>query len=96
MNCHACGREIPLATGERIAFRDECEGCGADLHACRGCAHYDPAVYNACREPMAERVSDPERANRCDHFTPAARAAGGGTEDIRSEARSKLEELFKK
>ena len=97
MDCRACGRAVPLAAGERIGFRDACPGCGADLHACRNCAHHDPAAYNACREPNAERVLDPEQANRCDYFAPAQASTGGaGASEAREEALSELERLFKR
>lgn len=95
VRCFSCGRPLDLAAGERVGFRDECPGCGADLHVCRNCAHHDPSAYNECREPQAERVGDRERANRCDYFAPAAGAAdGGGGEPV--EARARLDALFKK
>jgi hypothetical protein len=93
MRCHACGGEIALGPGERVGFRDECPRCRADLHACRGCAHYEPGAYNECRETSAERVLDKERANRCEWFAPAA--DGGGAGEAVSP-RSQLERLFKK
>lgn len=86
---------MELASGERVAFRDPCATCGADLHVCRNCAHHDPSAYNECRESSAERVSHRERANRCDYFVPAegrATAGGGPTE----QARAALDSLFKK
>ncbi|RIL03921.1 MAG: hypothetical protein DCC71_14745 [Proteobacteria bacterium] len=92
MRCSACGTAIELSSGERVGFRDECAHCRADLHSCRNCAHHDPGAYNACREPGAERVSDRERANRCDWFTPAATAAQ--PKDDRASARSALDALF--
>ncbi len=95
MRCHACDAEVPLATGERVGFRDECERCGSDLHCCRNCAHHDPTAYNECRESQAERVDDRERANRCDWFRPGG-ARGGGLAEERAQARSALEGLFKK
>jgi hypothetical protein len=93
MRCWSCGTALPLAAGERIGFRDTCTGCGADLHACRGCEFHDPAAYNECREPAAERVSDRERANRCDYFSPADRAPGA---PAASDARARLDALFKR
>lgn len=93
MRCHACGREIELAAGERVGFRDECPGCGADLHVCLNCAHHDPGAYNECREPSAERVRDRDRANRCDYFTPSA---ASGAASPQGEPRRALEDLFKK
>ncbi len=94
MRCAACGASRTLASGERVGFRDACERCGADLHACCNCAHHDPSAYNECREPQAERVSDRERANRCEHFAPGAAAGSGGP--ARDEARAALDALFKK
>jgi hypothetical protein len=95
MGCFACGAAIELASGERVGARDACARCGADLHACRNCAHYDPGAYNACREPQAERVADRERANRCDWFALAP-GAGPGASDPRPDARAALDALFRK
>lgn len=92
MQCAGCGVAIELATGERVGFRDACDGCGTDLHSCVHCRHRDPAAYNGCRESSAERVSDPERANRCDYFSPAA--AGEGLRQAVAE--NPLDTLFKK
>ncbi len=93
MRCHACGQEHHLAAGERVGFRDGCPACSADLHACAGCAHYDPGGYNECREPGAERVLDKERANRCDWFAPGR---GSDPAPDRVGALAELERLFKK
>jgi hypothetical protein len=95
VRCSACGTPIELASGERVGFRDACHRCGADLHACRNCAHHDAGAYNECREPNAERVSDRERANRCDYFAPAE-ASDPGAPDARPDPRAALEALFKK
>ena len=94
MRCFACNASVEIAPGDRIGFRDEC-GCGTDLHVCRNCAHHDPSAYNECRESNAERVSQRDRANRCDYFTPGAQQ-GGGVADEQTAARSKLDGLFKK
>lgn len=94
MRCFSCGRETVLAAGERVGFRDACD-CGADLHVCRNCVHHDPAAYNECREPQAERVRDRDRANRCEWFQPGG-GAGAVAADPRQDARSALDRLFKK
>jgi hypothetical protein len=93
MQCHSCQTGIPLAAGESIGFRDACDRCRADLHICLNCTHYDPSAYNACRESSAERILDPDRANRCEYFRPSERGAVGSEE--RGEAMSDLEKLFK-
>lgn len=97
MECFACRTPIELASGERVGVRDPCPRCGADLRVCRNCAHHDPTVSGECREPQAERVPDPERANRCDWFAPAAgtRPAGSAAAE-REHARAALEALFRK
>ena len=95
MQCFACGSSVELASGERLGFRESCATCGSDLHVCRNCAHHDPTAHNECREPGAERVSDRDRANRCDWFRP-----GEGSEatagEARDDARTALDRLFKK
>jgi hypothetical protein len=95
MRCFDCGAGVEFASGERVGFRDTCDACGADLHVCRNCAHHDPSAYNECRETSAERVSDRERANRCDYFAPRDRAGGSGA-DEGGKAREALDSLFKK
>ena len=95
MRCAACNAGIALAAGERVGFRDTCERCDADLHACLNCAHHDPSAYNECREPNTERVADRERANRCDWFSPTD-AEGGGADSRGAEQRNALDALFKK
>jgi hypothetical protein len=94
VRCTACGTEVALGAAERIGFRDTCRACGADLHACRNCAHHDPSVYNECRETQAERVLDRERANRCEWFTPGDRV--GEVSRERDAARDRLASLFRK
>jgi hypothetical protein len=94
-----CGAAVPPR--ERIGRHDTCLACNADLHSCRHCRFYDPAVYNACHEPQAERVLDKERANFCDYFTfavgprPTAEDAARGASTA-GDARAKLGALFRK
>jgi hypothetical protein len=95
VNCFACNATLELGPGQRVGFRDACEQCATDLHVCRNCAHHDPSAYNECRESSAERVSDRERANHCDYFTPGGQEGGGITER-RGKAHSQLDALFKK
>ncbi len=97
MQCFACAAAIELAAGDRIGFRDSCEGRGVDLHVCRNCAHHDPSAYNECRESSAERVADRDRANRCEYFRPVPGAATAATAgDTTTQALSELDTLFKK
>ncbi|MGC1679605.1 MAG: hypothetical protein WA740_18905 [Candidatus Binataceae bacterium] len=90
MNCFFCGGEIEVR--ERVSFREVCSGCGRAQHACRNCGFFDPAYNNQCREPMADRVVDKERANFCEYFTPGKNRAAAKP----ASARKALDELFKK
>lgn len=48
--------------------RDTCPSCGAELHACIHCRHFDETVAKQCKEPFAEVPEDKEGANFCDLF----------------------------
>jgi hypothetical protein len=94
MNCWRCATAID--TTERVGFRDECPSCENPLHVCHNCRHYDPSYNNQCREPMAERVVDKDRANFCEYFAPATAARRAGAAASPSEARAKLDSMFRK
>jgi len=66
VQCWACG--ATSACPEIIGRSSHCPHCQRDWHSCRQCRHYAPGKANDCNEPVAERVSDPARANFCDWF----------------------------
>lgn len=78
VRCWKCGRIqreilVPLPRDE------ECQYCGTDLHVCRMCRFYDTTVSNACREPVADSVSDKTRSNFCGYLelhTDLAQSSG--------------------
>lgn len=92
VTCHKCGKITESISS--IGLRDECT-CGADLHACMSCKHYDASSYNECREPVAERVREKDRANFCDFFLANSNAAAGANKSVQ-DLRSAAEALFKK
>ena len=93
LQCWKCGQALedlilPLSR------RDTCRTCGAELHVCRMCKHYDSRVAGRCREERAEDVADKERANFCDFFSPRAGAHDQRT-TVKSEgAKQELDALF--
>lgn len=93
MKCFGCNVGIELSAEGRVGFRDSCDHCGADLHICRNCRYYDPTAYNECRESSAERVTDSERANRCDWFSPSDEEGGAS---VPADSLADLDALFKK
>ncbi len=94
--CHACGAPVPF--DEPIPRESSCEGCGADLRACRNCRHHDPRYNNSCRETMADLVEDHARRNFCEYFSFSREpfVASAGQSARAAEARAKLGELFGK
>jgi hypothetical protein len=95
VSCYECAHEQSFdGTVPRSAT---CDACSANLRCCKNCRFYDPAAYNECAEPSAERVVDKVAATFCDFFDP--RCAGGPpmvTQAPASDAKSELERLFGK
>lgn len=87
--CAACGAAWPEG---RTDFRAVCKGCGAWLHACRNCLHYDPGAHHECRaSATAEYVPDKEKFNFCEEFAPNPSPRKGGTGP---KTRADIEKLF--
>ena len=66
--CWKCGEmivDVPLP----LSRSETCPHCRADLHACRQCIYYDTSKASACREPVAEHVTDKTRANFCGYLS---------------------------
>jgi len=89
--CPFCAAQ--LSVSGRIPLKEECPKCTRDLHCCRACKHYDPALNNSCRETQAEWIADKDRPNFCDFFYLAERPVKlKGKEDLTA----KWDQLFKK
>ena len=93
--CWSCRGRLPYPDFAPVPRDSECPGCARDLHACRNCRHYDPALSNKCREPNAEWVVDRERANFCEFFQLAEQPRGLAGPDRAADARKKLDDLFR-
>lgn len=91
-SCFSCGKDFVVV--ERVGRGESCTHCGADLHCCRNCEFYDPAAYNDCREPAAERVVEKDRSNFCDMFQIATQREK--QKKVADDTKKKLEEMFKK
>lgn len=90
--CWRCGATL-VELILPMSRREECSVCAADQHVCKMCCYYAPNLSEGCSEERAEEVSDKERANFCDYFSPVADAhTPGESSDLAAEAR--LAELF--
>ena len=91
--CWKCGEKLldeplPLA---RLA---ECPRCRSQLHVCRMCEFFDRSVADSCKEPVADRVMDKERANFCGYLRVSSREWVPQDDSGASQARQDLEALF--
>ena len=89
--CWKCGgplQELLLP----LARHEECPHCRAQLHVCRMCVYFDTTAPQQCREPVADNVSDKQRANFCGYFQINPQAYTGPS-DQAADSRT-LDALF--
>jgi hypothetical protein len=66
--CYKCEKNLTLSASQKITRHEECEYCFASLRCCKMCHFYDISSYNDCKEPMANRIIEKEKANFCDYY----------------------------
>ena len=93
IHCYACNNPLDIDSGSKILRHDECIHCQTELHCCKMCSFYDSKVYNECREPLAERIVDKEKANFCSYFKIGNKEQSGPSKD---DLISAADALFKK
>lgn len=93
LQCYRCGESLTALTLP-LSRRDLCPSCGNELHVCRMCRSYDPAVAEQCREDDAEEVKDKERANFCDWFEPVGGRFDAAAKTSAQQAEQQLAALF--
>lgn len=89
--CRDCGK---VCADPAPAPGATCQGCGAALHACVNCAHFDPSSRNECRQPVEERVPSKTKANACELFSPKLVAELGDEARGPSDPRAAFDALF--
>jgi hypothetical protein len=102
MRCFQCGHQEPAV--ESIEPGGRCAKCGAPLHCCRNCIHFDPGARFECREKIKVRVASKTAANDCAFFRPETvlDATGrrivtpGPSSDRPTSPRDAFDALFKK
>jgi hypothetical protein len=72
-----------------------CEGCGAYLHSCLNCHHFDRRGTNSCSLPDTPFVGSRDSLNYCEEFRmlDIARRA---SEDRVTRAKENWEALFRR
>jgi hypothetical protein len=91
--CPSCNT-LALAPGGED-FAAVCRKCGAALHACIACAHFDPQATFECRQPIPERVPKKRAANECALFTAKTQVEFSRGEGLNpDDARAMFNKLF--
>ena len=88
--CWKCGE--PLGSDCKIYRMSVCNLCGADLHCCRNCKFYDKESHYDCRETIDGPVTDKEKSNFCELFSP--RSGPFGPVGNKNEAEQKARDMF--
>jgi hypothetical protein len=58
-----------------IAFTGTCPKCGAALHCCKQCSHFDTSTRFQCLKPIPVRIAVKDQANECELFRPRVTVA---------------------
>ena len=102
--CFNCAATLP----PDVDFRATCPKCGAALHCCKQCAHFDSSTRFQCLKPIPVRIAVKDKANECTLFEPRvtvardaspagpAQPADGQAPRSPGDARSAFDALFKK
>ena len=61
-----------------IDFGSNCPKCGAALHCCKQCAHFEPSTRFQCLKPVPVRIVVKDQANQCELFKPRVTVARDG------------------
>jgi predicted RNA-binding Zn-ribbon protein involved in translation (DUF1610 family) len=95
-SCKSCGEK--RRDPEEIGVDATCRKCGADLHACAQCAHFDTSSRFECTQPIPARIPDKKKRNLCTFFSPAQSFDLTGSRGSASpdDARAAFDKLFKK
>jgi hypothetical protein len=106
--CFNCATLLPNGAD----FNGNCPKCGAALHCCKQCAHFEPSTRFQCLKPIPVRIPVKDKANECTLFAPRVTVArdaspsapapspapANNTQAPRNpnDARSAFDALFKK
>jgi hypothetical protein len=102
--CAACGakRLVSAEAGhpDALAVDATCSRCGADLHTCTNCIHFDTGSRWECRRnaELPARVAKKNVRNDCALFTPKLAQEFGADRDRPagpSDPRAAFDALFK-
>jgi len=65
--CFSCAATLPAD----MDFKGACPKCGAALHCCKQCVHFDSSTRFQCTKPVPVRIPVKDQANECALFAPS-------------------------
>ena len=69
--CFNCSTALP----PDVDWKGKCPKCGAALHCCKQCAHFEPSTRFQCLKPIPARIAGKDQANDCELFKPRVTVA---------------------
>jgi hypothetical protein len=69
--CFNCSTALP----QDVDWKGKCPKCGAALHCCKQCAHFEPSTRFQCLKPVPVRIAVKDQANECELFSPRVTVA---------------------
>lgn len=69
--CFNCTVTLPPGTD----FKSNCPKCGAALHCCKQCVHFDSSTRFQCLKPIPVRIPVKDQPNECGSFSPRVTVA---------------------
>jgi hypothetical protein len=72
--CFNCTVTLPAD----IDFKGACPKCGAALHCCKQCVHFDSSTRFQCMKPIPVRIPVKDAMNDCALFSPRVTVARDG------------------
>ena len=93
VRCARCGHELTVATASSPDAT--CARCGADLHSCAQCAHFDTSAPFECQKPVRARVSPKDARNTCVEFETRTSVERETKSQAPTSARKAFDDLFK-
>lgn len=91
--CYRCGGSLAKLSLP-FSRHDECPHCENYLHVCKMCRFFDASATRQCLEDDAEDVTEKERLNFCDYFSPSESAFDPVKKSAADRAANELDALF--
>jgi hypothetical protein len=74
--CFSCA----VTLSADVDFKGKCPKCGASLHCCKQCVHFDSSTRFQCTKPIPVRIAVKDGANECTLFAPIITVARDGVQ----------------